>query len=153
MTLKESYEWTQTGCDALLIAAYALTIYQVVKSTKFSFLVQLLVLLLVSNLAGILVIEADTKFSVTDNNVALVWKIIQAVAIFIRNATFNYALWLFAFQYYTLSRYTPFYLKQQNPPEDMTSYDEKVNKLLTYANVIVPLIQAILLFNANLYVP
>jgi magnesium-transporting ATPase (P-type) len=44
-------------------------------------------------------------------------------------------------------------LKQQNPPEDMTRYDEKLNKLLRYANVVVPLIDAGLLLNANLQNP
>lgn len=72
---------------------------------------------------------------------------------FIRNASFSYAVWQFAYQYYTLSRYTPFYLKQQSPPEEMTRKDDKLDKTLSFLNILIPLIQSVLLLVANLQNP
>jgi hypothetical protein len=46
---------------------------------------------------------------------------------------------MFAWQYYTNARFTPFYLKQQNPPSEMMSRDSKLKVLLTVLNVLVPL--------------
>jgi len=84
------------------------------KSTKFTFLVTLLCLLLASNVAGLIVVEADTKLAKYEigDPIPVFWTVTLSVFVFLRNATFNYATWLFAYQYYTLSRNTPFLLKQ-----------------------------------------
>jgi hypothetical protein len=121
-TVEQTYFLTQTICDSILILVYATTIYLSTINTKFKFVVTLLCLLLASNVAGLVVIEADTHV-VKDDPVPVFWIITLSAFVFVRTATFNYAIWRFAYQYYTMFRNTPFLLKLQDPPEKMVSFD------------------------------
>jgi hypothetical protein len=54
----------------------------------------------------------------TDSSVhphANAWFWFQFFSVFLKNATFNYAYWQFAWTYYTISRYTPILLKNETP--------------------------------------
>lgn len=98
------YAYVQVGADVIMIVAYVATLIKVLRSSKFKFVIKLLALLIVSNLAGILTIICD---GFADS--AWVWAL--SISAFVRSLMFNLAYWMFAFQYYTISRYTPFLLR------------------------------------------
>ena len=147
------YEVTQITCDSLLVVLYSITLIRVLQSTKFNFVVKLLVLLISSNLAGIVVVALNRPIVENeDNNTqeSVFVDVSQAVFVFIRDATFNYAYWLFAWQYYTISRYTPFLLKHESVPTEVKSFDDKINVVLTSLNFVVSLFYSIALLINNL---
>jgi len=70
--------------------------------------------------------------------------------VFIRDSTFNYAYWLFAWQYYTISRYTPFLLRHESVPQELKKFDERINRLLTTLNIGASLFYSVALLINNL---
>lgn len=78
------------------------------------------------------------------------WLWIQAICTFGRDATFNYALWQFAWTYYTISRYTPLMLKQETPSEKTVKFDNKIRLIFSVANILVPFLLGATLLAINL---
>ena len=76
----------------------------------------------------------------------------QAIFVFLRNSTINVAYWLFAFQYYKISRYTPYLLKSDTPTDEMVNFDNKINVVFTVLNVTFPFFEAVFVFIYNLCV-
>ena len=145
----QAYVLTQLICAGILLLLYSATLYKVITTTKFKLVVMLLCLLIVSTVAEFVVLKADSKLVETEHQTLL--KSLQSAFFFIRDATFNLAYWLFAWQYFTIARNTPYLLKQQTPPEEMTVFDNKINVVMSVLNIIVPLVAAILLLLVNIY--
>lgn len=68
-----------------------------------------------------------------------------------RDATFNVAHWLFAFEYYTISRFMPFVVEGQQIPAEMVAKDKMVYVAMLSLNFLIPLAEAstLLIYNLN----
>ena len=74
------------------------------------------------------------------------WILVQCIMSFIRDACFSVSHWLFAFEYFTIQIITPYILKGQTVPIEMTEKHEKVAKIFLYLNIIVPAVSSIASF-------
>ena len=146
-TIKD-YEYVQGTVNAVLVVAFLATLIKVLKNTKFVFMIKMTSLLLVSNAAGVMVVIADAN--ITKSDFSVIWAWTQAIFVFMRTTTINSAYWLFAFQYYKISRYTPYLLKSDTPPDEMVNFDDKINVVLTVLNVFFPFFVAVTLLIYNL---
>lgn len=79
------------------------------------------------------------------------WVWVQCCAEFVRDATFNVSHWLFAFEYYTISRFMPFVVEGLQIPSEMVAKDKVVYVAILSLNLLIPLAEAtsLLIYNLN----
>lgn len=77
------------------------------------------------------------------------WIYVQGGSSAVRDTTFNVSHWMFAFEYYSISRYMPFLLMKLSPDPSMISFDEMLNKLLFTLNVLLPIVNGVSLSAYN----
>ena len=65
--------------------------------------------------------------------------VLEAISIVIKFASFNVAHWIFAFQYYKISRQAPNALNDSNLIQLHENCDSKLNKMMIFLNIIFPL--------------
>ena len=149
-TLKD-YEYVQGTVYAILVVAFLATLIKVLNNSKFVFMIKITSLLMVSNAAGVMVVIADGNITKSDFSVIWVW--IQAIFDCLSTSTINIAYWLFAFQYYKISRYTPYLLKSDSPPVEMINFDNKNNVVFMVLNVCFSFFVAgtLLIYNLCIY--
>lgn len=134
---------------------YTATMIRVCRGRKFTFVFKLIVLLMFSNLAEISgrvssyeVYEEGWGSGTIEYTTIWIW--ISALSNAVRDSAFNVAHWMFAFEYYCISRYMPFIFMKITPDAGMVRCDELVNKVLIFVNVLVPVVNGALLLKYNL---
>ena len=105
-----------SGLGLILIILYTVALDKVLRNSKLSNVIQLLILLIVSNLALISSYFAYYKYESNYWNTASIemdWVVIQAISAFIRDVCFNIAHWLFAFEYFSTANIMPFIIRDE----------------------------------------
>jgi hypothetical protein len=145
MGLFATSDITEIGLSGLLVLMYAVTLIRVFSGRRFSFVVKLIVLLIFSNMAAISATSANYEFTQHDQTTKDVnlWIYIQSVSSAIRDTCFNVSHWMFAFEYYSISRYMPFLLMKLSPEADMISFDEKIYKVFLVLNILLPVVNGV----------
>ena len=111
MRIVKAYDVEQIIQSSLLIVLYSATLFVVLRGSKFKLIIQIISLLLVSNVASILVSVANTKI-VGFEQAGLpgwdqTWVWVQVIATFFRDSTFNVSHWMFTFEYFKISKFMP----------------------------------------------
>jgi len=151
MILANYYNFTQVVLATLLLVMYITTLGRVCRGRKFSFVVKLIVLMMFSNIALISGSISNYKESLKEKASTemklFMWT--AAISFAIRDATFNVAHWMFAFEYYIISRYMPYLLMKTRPSSRMIRCDELINKFFMFFNVFAPIMSgaSLLLYN------
>ena len=106
----------------LLIAQYFATLIRVLNGSKFTQVIKLLIILIFSNFALIVGVFAFNKAQdLEESNKTCTdfckfglyaWYLLQSISIFIRDACFNCAHWIFAYDYYLIAHIMPFAIKR-----------------------------------------
>ena len=137
--------YVQLVAYAVLIVAFLVTLVKVLRSSKLRFMIRLLALFIVSNSAGVVVV-LTTDLQEPGN---LIGNVVCYASALLQETTFSVAYWMFAFQYYQSSRYMPFMIKQENPPEEMTRFDTRLNYVFCALNIFSPIyyIGSLILYN------
>ena len=121
MILANYYNFTQVVLATLLLVMYITTLGRVCRGRKFSFVVKLIVLMMFSNIAlisgSISNYKESLKEKASTEMTLFMWT--AAISFATRDATFNVAHWMFAFEYYSISRYMPFLLMKTRPSSRM----------------------------------
>lgn len=151
MILSNYYNATQAVLATFLLVMYTATLIRVCRGRKFSFVVKLIILMMFSNIAlisgSVSNYEESLKEKASIETTLFMWT--AAVSFGVRDATFNVAHWMFAFEYYSISRYMPYLLMKTTPSRQMIRCDELINKILMFFNVLAPIMSgsSLLLYN------
>lgn len=159
MILANYYNLTQAVLASLLLIMYVTTLVRVCRGRKFSFVVKLILLLMFSNIAMIsasisnyevLLKEKTNDETEKTNDETTLYLWIASISFATRDATFNVAHWMFAFEYYSISRYMPFLLMKARPRISMVRCDELIYKLFLILNIFAPIMNGASLLIYNL---
>ena len=133
--------WLPVAASGLLIMLYGATLVKACRGSKYKFVVKLLILLILSNVALILNYLSYYWWFQTDfSNRAIVWISLLSISGFLLIACFNLSYWMFAFEYYSIARFMPFVLKGQDLPESKLKCDGAINKIMLFLNIAAPLV-------------
>ena len=155
MGFTKVYDYSQCILAAILAVVYVLILCRIKRGTNYTFVIRLITLLLLSNVALIAQIliwqYMQSNWAVGSNTVRQDFVLVaQSVAEFIRDFCFNTAHWIFAFEYYTISKTMPYVLRGEDIPEKAVSQDAKLYTVFLFLNILAPLLEGIFLFEANL---
>ena len=98
----------------ILIALYAATLGKVIMGSKFTFVIKLLVMMIVSNFAVIMVIAADQHLFRSSSDTSInynFWACVQSIFVILRDVTFNVSHWMFSFEYFSIARFMPYAIR------------------------------------------
>jgi hypothetical protein len=77
-------------------------------------------------------------------NKVIIWlDILNSIGIFLKDAAFNEANWVFAYTYYTIARWMPYCMKGESVPAEMQNKDHKINVTFIILNLLIPLLQGV----------
>jgi hypothetical protein len=65
---------------------------------------------------------------------------------FVRAASFGVAHWIFAFEYHTIQKITPYIIRGEEIPEKITRNHSKVNKTFLTLNIVLPFFGSTIFF-------
>jgi len=98
--------------NSILLVLYGVTLARMQKGTKYEFFMTLIILLMCASLFGIVnevALYELVKLGIDSENT--VWMAVSAVSLTIYNSCFSVAVWLFAFEYFSITRIMPLALK------------------------------------------
>lgn len=72
-----------------------------------------------------------------------------SIFVILRDVTFNVSHWMFSFEYFSIARFMPYAIKDQEYPEKMQSYDNRLNKIMLVLNSVMPVLYALALLIFN----
>ena len=133
--------WLTIALSGVLILLYGATLIKVCRGSKYTFVIKLLVLLLLSNISQFF--KSWSFYQLITgvfNNVPYFWLALLSISGFITAACFNIAHWIFAYEYYSISHFMPFVLKGQDLPEDKVKCDKILNKIMFFLNIAAPFV-------------
>ena len=112
------YLLVQLMASSLLVPCYSGVLIKVMKGSKYKFVIKLTWLLLVSNIAAIIVVVANSFVYSWDlkNPVEgiITWGCwVEGSGVAIRDVTFNTAHWMFAYEYYLMAKLMPLALENK----------------------------------------
>ena len=146
------YDGSQIVFAVALLAMSTATLIRVCRGRKFTFVVKLIVLLMLSSVAvisgSISNYEEFEAAQLATNTTFWLW--MSGLSYAVHDASFNVAHWMFAFEYYSISRYMPYLLVKSTPSAGMIRCDERVYKVLMFFNVLAPVANGASLLMYNL---
>jgi len=89
-------------------------------------------------------IEDSPDFSYNQNQ-ELVYTVISMLR-FVRAASFGVAHWIFAFEYHSIQKITPYIIRGEEIPEKITRNHSKVNKTFLTLNIVLPFFGSTIFF-------
>lgn len=124
MDLSNIYNIETLIACVILAGMYLAVLIKCMEGSRFTFVLLVSGLMLVSNVFGVLVVISDfviVKAYVPESSSypskVYVWIIIQGVGTIFRDSCFNTAHWEFAFKYLRIAHDVPMLLKGKNPEE------------------------------------
>lgn len=117
----------------LLLPLYAIVLTKTYKGASFKFVRQTVQLLMLYNVSAILFAAS--------NQIHPMWLGIglNSSMVFVKDASFNLANWVFSFKYYKIARAMPFALVGEEVPAKMVKQEDRLNKIFLALNFFLPL--------------
>jgi len=126
---------------AILTVTFGIVLYKVLKGSRFKFIITVAGLLLVSNLST--VVATLTENYNSHNDVSVFSIACYSIFLFLQFAAFNESHWLFAFQYFIISRDAEKVIKSSDQPFVKTRRDRLIKRTVSTFNIILPLLQSV----------
>jgi hypothetical protein len=140
--------------SGLLILLYAMTLCKVILGSRHKMLIQLLIMLALNNIGVIadceinrIIVRHNNEGSPTSKQVDLG----QFLSTQVRDISFNLAHWLFAFEYYAISKLIPFVLQHRSLPEGMLVQQRLLFWAVFALNITTPFLEGLTTYEYNLY--
>ena len=148
MNLFYSYEIVSGTLPAILVIMFSVTLCRVLMIRKFTFVIKLITLLIICDLFWTVYAFSSAKQLQTEEELDF-WIWTQAITYIISDTCFTVSHWMFAFEYYSISRYMPFLLAKCLPDASMVKCDEVTYYIVLVLNIIGPVANGVslLLFN------
>lgn len=113
------YNWSTVLCSSLLALAYSLSLYLICLRTQMPFVVNIIILLIFSNVAGVVIIYCNIQVTKQPYPKDIYWILfLQALMTLIRDGTFNIGHWMFSYQYYNSAITMQYVFKQVQMPQN-----------------------------------
>lgn len=103
---------------------------------------------MLSNLAGILFAFSNAQVLVSGSVLQIA---INSSTVFVKDAAFGVASWLFSFRYWTIARAMPFSIAGENYPAKMLSEEKRLNTIFFTLNLLAPFVEGIGYLCADLF--
>ena len=111
------YYYSGLFTSLLLIPIYVVVLLKAKNGTNYKFVTGIIWLLIVSNIGQIAFLVSN--YFVPQNYwVNLCVVVVLSISKSVQDATFNVAHWIFAMEYFSISRSMPYVVKQQPVPEN-----------------------------------
>ena len=149
-----SFLYVQLISACVLVLLYSVVLTKVIKGSKYKFIIYILILLLISNVATI-VYTNDCQmifelFNNPDDNINIQpWLYLQLFVVPIKDSCFNVAHLSFAFEYFKLARIMPYVLKQQDVPLKVITLDQCIFRFWLFLNILAPILEGVGEFGFN----
>ena len=141
------YLWLSLIGVIVLLVMYFWTLVHTCAGSKYKFVINLLVMLLLSNLATLFVVYTNWKlFYVGDEQEATVW--LLALSVGVQDCMFNISHFVLAQKYKNIADKVPLLLARRRPQKPLK--DVMIESFLMTMNILVPLVEAILLVPFNI---
>ena len=152
--LSTAYDYTTMITSIILIAMFVAVLIRVLLGAKFSFVVIIAILLIVSNVSSIAdLIAANNLIKYYFDSNESGWERanwMMGVFSFSRDATFSVANWIFSYEYYRIAKFMPFVVLDREVPASLISRDRLIFWLVLGLNILAPLATSTTGFIANL---
>jgi hypothetical protein len=138
--------------SAILAVLFSVVLAKNLMSLQFKFITSISGLLILSNLAFIFCAKGDGEIFRRENNPQAgvdLWIDFLGVFSTLRDASFNVATWIFAFEYYKIGRMMPLALKGMTMPRGMITYNMVTNIVFLALNCVLPVVEGILITISN----
>lgn len=152
MDLFQVYTVLGVVLAAVLVVLFSGVLVRNLMGLQFKFITSITSLLIVSNIAFIFCAKGDGEIFRRDGNQSAgvdFWIDFLGVFSTLRDASFNIATWIFAFEYYKIARMMPFALKGLTMPNGMVTCHRLTNIAFLAANCLVPIVEGILITVSN----
>ena len=150
MGLIKTSAWLTLVTSSIIILMYIATLIKVCRGSKYKFVIRLLILLIVSNLCLLLSEWSFYEYKTrTFVGVPWFWISLSAISSFTLLVCFNISRWIFAFEYYSISRFMPYVLKDEDLPENEQKFDKRLNKIMITINIAIPFLNQVAQFCNN----
>ena len=130
------YNFTKYGLPALLVLVYCATLIKVLTGSRYKFVIKLVCMLMISNVCSVIPYYLAKHWYLFSG---VVLNLLFFFARTIGTTCFNIAMWMFAFEYYSMSRKTPFLLKNFKVPKFIERQDRNLNYVMFSLNIIIPI--------------
>lgn len=150
----KDYLLVMEASSAILILLFTITLIKVCLGSRHKMLMQLLVLLVLSNIGVIADCEINTIIVRHNNEGAQTSKQVdlgQFLSTQVRDISFNLAHWIFAFEYYAISKLIPFVLQQKSLPGGMLAQQRFFFWAVLVLNITSPFLEGLMTFEYNLF--
>lgn len=133
--------------SALLILGYLWTLIHTICGSKYKFVIELLIMLVLSNAGTILMVYTNFQlFAITDKSETFVW--LLGLSIFVQDCMFCVSHLMLAHKYRGIAFTIPYLLERKRPPlEPMCSI--LVYSILITLNILFPLLECMFLVPFN----
>jgi hypothetical protein len=104
------YYYSGLLTSLILIPIYVSVLMKARVGSKFKFVNRIVWLMIVSNIAIIVFLGARDFYTAWEHSNVVFWclRVMLSIATFLNYSTFNVAHWMFAMEYYSISRSMPF---------------------------------------------
>lgn len=144
--LLAAYLWLSLVGVLVLIVMYFWTLLHTCAGSKYKFVINLLVMLLLSNFATLCVVYTNWKlFYLHDYVEGYVW--LLALSVGVQDCMFNISHFVLAQKYRGIAKKVPLLLEKRRPQKPLK--EVMIESLLMTMNILVPLVEAILLVPFN----
>ena len=144
------YNWSTVICSSLLALFYSISLYLIYMKIQLPFLMKIMILLILSNVAALVVIWTNIGLTKDPFPGDIYWILfLQAFMTFIRDGCFNIGHWIFSYQYYSTAISMQYVFKQVQMPQNSQKNMALLNRLLLTANIAMPAMYAGILYYGN----
>lgn len=141
------------ACSSVLALLYAVSLYLICKDIKLPFVVNIIILLILSNVAAVVVVYTNIEITKDPWPTYIYWIVfLQAFMSLVRDGCFNIGHWMFAYQYYNSAICMQYIFKQIHMPPKRERNLRWLNQSLSLANLAVPAVYTAILGYGNLRV-
>jgi hypothetical protein len=152
MSIYKVYLWTQVSCSSVLLLLYAATFIKVIRGSVYTFVLKLTAMLFLSNVATVFLTIANFRNlqSLLGGNVPhlILWFWVEGIAAVFQDSLFGLAHWIFAFEYYRISKVMPLVLKGIAAKSE--AKDAIIFWLLVVLNILIPVIEGCVVIPLNI---
>lgn len=140
--------------SGFLILLYVITLFKVILGSRHKMLILILIMLALNNIGVIadcemnrIIVRHNNEGQQTSKKVDLG----QFLSTEVRDISFNLAHWLFAFEYYAISKLIPFVLQNRSLPEGMLIQQKLLFWAVLALNILTPFLEGLTTFYYNLF--
>lgn len=123
--------------SGILIPTWGALLWRVVHGSKFAYVRNIAILLLINNVSWFGVVAGFFYYE------SILMVVVYAISEAVCFSAFNVGHWLFAREYYQLSIKMPFVLKKQDPPASQEKTNRTINWVMQFFNLLGPLVLSI----------